>query len=221
MLNQPRLLHDAEALTKVKRVLRDVRTDRERTRKEEGNLEEEVEWRRQKLAEEYSEADAEALDRAEKRVKERALQEAREWRTRSRVKWLSEDDAPSKYFFSKLRAKWSRESIEVLEGPDGEELTEREDILGEIHEFYQTLYTAEEESVDRGRTREEVLQLIQKRLTEEESRNMSRTPGKEEIEEIVFKMAANKSPGAKVNLSKSLVMPLGKSEVPPWAYDIV
>ncbi|KAL3694927.1 hypothetical protein R1sor_008578 [Riccia sorocarpa] len=185
----------ARGWCRVKRVLRDVRSERDTKRKAEGDLESEIEWRRTRLEESQSVEDVEALERVEKRAKSMALQEAREWSARSRVKWLSEDEAPSKFFFSKLKTKWAREAIECLETKDGEILTEGDEILDEIHEFYQSLYTAEPESLERTLAREEVLSLIEKRLSDSDSRAMSAEPDKEEIEDVIFKMAANKALG--------------------------
>ncbi|KAL3681527.1 hypothetical protein R1sor_024483 [Riccia sorocarpa] len=136
---------------------------RAKEKQQEGDLEAEIEWRKARLTEHHSEVEVEALARVEKRAKEKVLGEAREWRTRSRIKWLSEDEAPSKFFFAKLRAKWARESIEALENEEGAVLTENEEILDEIHDFYQGLCSAESESPEGATAMEEVLQLMQRR----------------------------------------------------------
>ncbi|KAL3684356.1 hypothetical protein R1sor_002378 [Riccia sorocarpa] len=91
-----------------------------------------------------------ALSRAEERLRHQELQDARDWKIMSRDKWIAANAAPARYFFTKLRAKWARESIELLETEDGVILTE-EEIFSEIHDFYQTLYTAEEETETRWR----------------------------------------------------------------------
>ncbi|KAL3693216.1 hypothetical protein R1sor_006867 [Riccia sorocarpa] len=185
----------ARGWCRVKRVLREIRDEKEKEKKAMGLLQQEIEWRKQRLEEEHSEEEVEALLRVKKKAKEQALQEAREWRTRSRAKWLSEDEAPSKYFFAKLRAKWARESIKVLELSNGEVTEDDQEILQEIQEFYQELYSAEPETEDRRAAREEVVGLINSRLTVEESSKMSRQPDPTEIKGVVFGMAANKAPG--------------------------
>ncbi|KAL3679627.1 hypothetical protein R1sor_022583 [Riccia sorocarpa] len=151
----------AQGWCRVKRVLREARSAQELQKKTEGDLEAEIEWRKARLDENQTDEEVDALERVEKHAKDRALQEAREWRTRSRVKWLSEDEEPSKFFFSKLKAKWARESIECLETNDGELLMEGDEILAEIHEFYLDLYTAEPEMMERTRAREDVLSLVE------------------------------------------------------------
>ncbi|KAL3681233.1 hypothetical protein R1sor_024189 [Riccia sorocarpa] len=135
-------------------------------------------------------------DRMEKRLKEHELQEARIWRIRCREKWLTEDDAPSRYFFAKLKAKWARDSLTVLQLDDGEVTEDQEVILEEIQKFYQCLYTKEDESEDRVRAREEVMSLIQNRISADDSRKVSSIPEEEEIKGVVFSMKLNKAPGS-------------------------
>ncbi|KAL3682458.1 hypothetical protein R1sor_000480 [Riccia sorocarpa] len=93
------------------------------------------------------------------------------------------------------RAKWANESIEALETEGGEVLTETGEILEEIQEFYQVLYTAEFETPEVLEAREEVVNLISKSLTSQESGSVSAIPTKEEIQRVVFSMPANKAPG--------------------------
>ncbi|KAL3690117.1 hypothetical protein R1sor_016426 [Riccia sorocarpa] len=163
-------------------------------RKEEGSLAKEVEWHRSQLGSEPSEAEYEVLQRLEKRLKDQELQEARIWRLRCREKWMSEDDASSRYFFAKLKAKWARDSINALEIEGGEVTGDQELILGEIQKFYQCLYTKEEESGERANAREEVMSLIQNKITPTESTKVSCVPEEEEIWKVVFAMKHNKAP---------------------------
>ncbi|KAL3682953.1 hypothetical protein R1sor_000975 [Riccia sorocarpa] len=185
----------ARGWCRVKQVLREARSERERRKKEDGNLAAEIEWRRSQLTEDHTEEEAEALRRVEKRARDQALQEAREWRIRSRVRWLSHDDAPSKYFFTKLRAKWARDTISALETGDGETITDREEILHEVHDFYQQLYEAEAETDERKEAREELVGLVTNKLSPEESGQLSRLPEKLEIDSVVLGMKSNKAPG--------------------------
>ncbi|KAL3701412.1 hypothetical protein R1sor_019434 [Riccia sorocarpa] len=142
-----------------------------------------------------TEEENEALARAEKKLKDRELLDARAWRVRSRERWLTEDEAPSKYFFAKLRSKWARESIRELDLSLGEVSADGDEILEEIHSYYQKLYTAEEESPEREGAQEEVIGLIQKGLLAEEVSRVSSIPGEQEIKEVIFGMKTNKAPG--------------------------
>ncbi|KAL3683000.1 hypothetical protein R1sor_001022 [Riccia sorocarpa] len=172
----------------------EVRNDQEKNKAFGNNLESEVEWRRGQISDTSNEQEHTSLAEAERKLREKQLREAWVWRLRSRKRWLTEDDAPARYFFAKLTTKWQREAMEALETTDGELVTDRDEILAEIHEFYQDLYTEEEESDSRRGARDELASLIQKSLPSEESTQISRMPDKMEIEDVVQKMKTNKAP---------------------------
>ncbi|KAL3676174.1 hypothetical protein R1sor_026122 [Riccia sorocarpa] len=180
---------------RVKQVLRGVRAERESSWKQEGSLESEVEWRRSVLTADTPESELEALQLVERKLKAKELYEARLWRVRSRVKWFSEDDVPSRYFFAKLKMKWARESLEVLETDGGGKTSDKDEILAEIEEFYRDLYTDVPESSEKAEARTEILGLLENKITDMEWEKMSGRPDKQEIEEVVFRFKPNKSPG--------------------------
>ncbi|KAL3690700.1 hypothetical protein R1sor_004351 [Riccia sorocarpa] len=86
------------------------------------------------------------------------------------------------------------ENIEALEGEEEEVITDRDEILEEIHDFYQTLYKTEQESPEAVAAREEVMGLIQNHLTPDESLKISAIPDLKEVESVVFGMKSNKAP---------------------------
>ncbi|KAL3696476.1 hypothetical protein R1sor_010552 [Riccia sorocarpa] len=167
---------------RIRLVLKEIRNSRTRQRREEGDLEAEFAWRKEKVGSHSSPEEVDTLARIEARVKEREMRDARAWRTRSREKWLTEDEAPSRYFFAKLRAKWARESVHELELQDGEIIVDNEDILHEVHSFY-NLYTAEELTAECATAQEEVIGLLQGGLSEEDCRKVESRPEQQEIEE--------------------------------------
>ncbi|KAL3690752.1 hypothetical protein R1sor_004403 [Riccia sorocarpa] len=114
---------------RVKQELKHVRKQKEQKKRQEGDLEAEVRLRREELNANSREADHSSLINAERRLKERELSDAREWKLRSRERWLSVDDAPSKYFFTKLKANWANESMETLTLDSGESTDDQEEIL--------------------------------------------------------------------------------------------
>ncbi|KAL3697158.1 hypothetical protein R1sor_011234 [Riccia sorocarpa] len=118
-------------------------------------------------------------DRAQKKQEEDALAKELAWRRANLANDL---------------AKWAKEAVEALEVND-EEVTGQEEILNEIHSFYAELFQAEDDSEDRREAREEVVSLIQKRLSLEDSSQISRMPEKAEIEGVVFSMKQDKAPG--------------------------
>ncbi|KAL3681636.1 hypothetical protein R1sor_024592 [Riccia sorocarpa] len=144
---------------RVKQVLK-AENAKGKIRREEGDLEKEVVWRREVISEDPSSAEVEMLHSLEQRLKIRDLEDAKRWRLRSRVSWLSTKDAPLRYFFAKLRAKWAKESLRAIELDDGTVSTDAEEILQEIQRFYQVLYTAEEDTEERSRARDEVIGLM-------------------------------------------------------------
>ncbi|KAL3679843.1 hypothetical protein R1sor_022799 [Riccia sorocarpa] len=172
----------ARSWHRVRNLLKQVRNEGEAKRKEDSKLAEEVKWRREQVNEESSVPELDMLKTLETRLKEYEINEARVWRLRSREKWLSLDDAPYRYFFAKLRAKWSRESLEALEDEEGAVITDKMEILAEIHTFYQLLYTCETDSLERAETREAVVRLIQPKLPVEVSLRMVEVPDRLEIE---------------------------------------
>ncbi|KAL3694439.1 hypothetical protein R1sor_008090 [Riccia sorocarpa] len=94
---------------------------------------------------------------------------------------------------------WGRvkavELLEALEGEDGELITSQEEIMDEIHQFYQRLYTAEKEGEENEMAREEVVGLISRVLEADESRKMAEIPTRKEVEAVVFAMKSEKAPG--------------------------
>ncbi|KAL3696937.1 hypothetical protein R1sor_011013 [Riccia sorocarpa] len=180
---------------RVKQVLKAERDAKEKIRREEGELDKEVAWRREVILEDPSPAEVEMLDSLEQRLKIRDLEDAKRWRLCSRVRWLSTEDAPSRYFFAKLRAKWAKESLRAIELEDGMVSTDAEEILQELQRFYQVLYTAEEDTEERSRARDEVIGLVSKNIPMEERNQVARIHDRGEIEGVVFWMKSGKAPG--------------------------
>ncbi|KAL3695821.1 hypothetical protein R1sor_009897 [Riccia sorocarpa] len=85
------------------------------------------------------------------------------------------------------------EHVEELES--GEVIEEHEEILEEVHRYYQELYKAEEETTETLVKREEVVSRIDKQMTEEDNRKLEEVPSDEFITRIVMEMPKEKSPG--------------------------
>ncbi|KAL2644276.1 hypothetical protein R1flu_011863 [Riccia fluitans] len=247
---------------RVKQILKEVRKEKSEQRKKDEGLPQEIEWRRERISAESSPEEVAALAKAEERLKARELQNAREWKIRSCDKWIAEDATPAQYFFAKLRVKWAREAFHALENSDGEVVMEDEGILESIYLFYQDLFSAEPDSVEKVHARGDVVGLLDRELSEIDRNHMSAIPDRDEIERVMFWMARYKAPGqdgltvdvvkecwefvgeecvmmkanfdellkileeyelasgAKVNIVKSLVMPLGSKEVPIWVGEL-
>ncbi|KAL3696131.1 hypothetical protein R1sor_010207 [Riccia sorocarpa] len=87
-------------------------------------------------------------------------------RVRSRIRWLHEDEAPTKFCFATWKAKLAQESITLLHVEGGRTLSTEEEILEEVHRTYAALYMNEEAANGREEKTQEVLQLIDKKLTD-------------------------------------------------------
>ncbi|KAL3681560.1 hypothetical protein R1sor_024516 [Riccia sorocarpa] len=130
-----------------------------------------------------------------KREQDLAAKEAEQCRRRCKITWLREGEAPTKYFFARLKAKHAHEEMTALEREDGQILEGEEEILEEVQNFYQNLYRAEEETEETLEQRRNVVQRIDRRLTHDDNRILEEVPSEEFITTIVMEMPKEKSPG--------------------------
>lgn len=105
-------------------------------------------------------------------------------------------EAPSKYFFSLLKAKWAREYIRSLELEGGMVITDEEEIMLETQRHFQTLFTADRTMEDNRDGRANILKLITEKVTNLENIWLLCIPLEEEIDEIVRNFPKGKSSGA-------------------------
>ncbi|KAL3687098.1 hypothetical protein R1sor_013407 [Riccia sorocarpa] len=136
-----------------------------------------------------------ALARALANARRREQVDTRMSRIRCRIKWLKDGDAPSRFFYACLKAKNKKEEITLIKLDTGEVITEEGRILQLIEETYGELYTADEEGPQAVQQGDEVLQLVDKRLTGDQNRQLEETPEEELIEEIVRTLPQEKSLG--------------------------
>ncbi|KAL3698294.1 hypothetical protein R1sor_012370 [Riccia sorocarpa] len=162
---------------------------------------------------------------------------------RSRSKWLKEGEAPTKYFFSLAKAKFSRDRIPGLQLSNGEVITRRKDILKVVEEYYSELYNSEGESLENRLARQEILQLINRRISESEAARLNEVPTDEEVDNTIkslkrddtslfikatardFQRARTcidkfeKASGTLLNVQKSMVMALRSARSFGWLRD--
>ncbi|KAL3686074.1 hypothetical protein R1sor_004096 [Riccia sorocarpa] len=65
---------------------------------------------------------------------------AAEWRRWARIRWINQGNAPSKFFFRRLKAKQAKERIQFLRSDDGRQIDEESEIMKELTTFYTNLY---------------------------------------------------------------------------------
>ncbi|KAL3697957.1 hypothetical protein R1sor_012033 [Riccia sorocarpa] len=146
-------------------------------------------------SEELSTEAKEILRFKEDELRNQELKDARRWKCRSREKWLQEGEAPSRYFYSQLKAKFSRERLTVLETEDGSMTTDHKRIIGAVEAYYKELYTRETGTQEVEQARDEVLSYLTRRITREEDGSLHEAPTEKEIDEVVADLKAGKSPG--------------------------
>ncbi|KAL3691992.1 hypothetical protein R1sor_005643 [Riccia sorocarpa] len=103
---------------------------------------------------------------------------------RSKDRWLQEGEAPSKYFYLQLKAKFSRERIITLEKDNGEAITKHRDIIKEVEDYYRLLYTRGTFSQQVLGARNEVVRNITRRINAEEDEMLHATPTVQEVDGV-------------------------------------
>ncbi|KAL3701298.1 hypothetical protein R1sor_019320 [Riccia sorocarpa] len=188
----------------------------------------------------FAEATLQRIQHLEHTIRVQDQHDAKAWRLRSKHRWLREGEAPSRYFFAQLKAKNARENIKTLNLQDGTTTTDQKVIMKEVEDYFTTLYTAEDQSQTRENARREAFSTVHKQVTHLQDRAMGIRPSETEIDTIANIMKKDKSPGldginqqvfenttavldtfqlasgAKLNLSKTVVLPLYQTTIPTW-----
>ncbi|KAL3694277.1 hypothetical protein R1sor_007928 [Riccia sorocarpa] len=186
----------ALALGRIRKLLMDVRDEDKGKFVDRKDLETRVELARRRVQEDQSEAAREEFEGAVQLLRTREHEEVEKCRRRCKITWLGEGEAPSKYFFARLRAKHAHEEMTALEREeDGQIIEEQEEILEEVQRFYQKLYTAEEETEEMLEKRRRVFGRIDRRISAADNRTLEEMPNEEFITKIVMDMPKEKSPG--------------------------
>ncbi|KAL3694948.1 hypothetical protein R1sor_008599 [Riccia sorocarpa] len=181
---------------RVKQILRQERANNQLETRELDDLRREVQDLR--IRSEQEELSSEAIQILKNCVAEIHIRETREahlWKVRSKDRWLKEGEAPSKYFYLQLKAKFSREKITVLENVSGETMTKHSEILHEVQEYYRELYKRGSITPQVTHARDEVLRHLTRRITAVEDDTLIIIPTPEEIDGVVNGLSLGKSPG--------------------------
>ncbi|KAL3692121.1 hypothetical protein R1sor_005772 [Riccia sorocarpa] len=139
--------------------------------------------------------EARVFEEAITTLRRREHEEVELCRMKCKITWLKEGEASTRYFFARLKAKNAQEEMTTLEKESGEIIEKQEEILEEVHRYYQNLYKAEEETVETLEKREVAVRRIEKQMTEDDNRIMEEIPSQELITRVVMEMPKEKSPG--------------------------
>ncbi|KAL3683681.1 hypothetical protein R1sor_001703 [Riccia sorocarpa] len=99
------------ALGRIRRLLMDVRDEEKRREEKRQNLEEEIETARRRIEHDQSVEAREFFEKAITSLRRKEHKEAERCRRRCKITWFKEGDAPSKYFFARLKAKHAQEEL--------------------------------------------------------------------------------------------------------------
>ncbi|KAL3698443.1 hypothetical protein R1sor_012519 [Riccia sorocarpa] len=128
-------------------------------------------------------------------VRRQEQEDARAWRLHSKSKWLRDGEAPSRYFYAQMKAKYANETMNALELQDGTVTTDRAVIKNEVQEVMTNLYKREEDNEAITQARDTAFTTVTKRITQQHDRKIHVTPTHEEIDKIAKLMKKEKSPG--------------------------
>ena len=103
----------------------------------EGDLELEI----KQLTENVNENNIEKLESLNAQLQELRDKQIQGMIVRSRIKWALDGEKPSKYFCNLENRNFVDRSLSVLERENGDLIFEQDEILSDVHEFYQHLYT--------------------------------------------------------------------------------
>lgn len=118
-------------------------------------------------------------------AREEAMEKQRSW-----VDWLHEGDKNTVFFQAKAKARARMNRIQSLKGPDGTTLSVQETMERWAADFYQNLFTAQEQLQP-----DLVCQYVPRKVTTKMSEVLER-PFTEEVQSALFQMKPCKSPGA-------------------------
>ena len=109
---------------------------------------------------------------------------------RSRISWLREGDRNTEFFQAKAKARSRTNRIKQLKDDDGRVFTEQVDKERLACDFYQRLFSAQDDLVP-----ELVCTHVPRKVTLEMSELLAVPFSEQEVEAALFHMGPNKSPG--------------------------
>ena len=111
-------------------------------------------------------------------------------RQRSRITWLREGDRNTEFFQAKAKVRGRSNRIKLLTTEDGRVLTEQEDLERMACDFYQRLFTAQDELRP-----ELVCSHVPRKVTPYMNDILDKPFTEQEVETALFQMASGKAPG--------------------------
>ena len=117
-------------------------------------------------------------------------QEELKWRQRLKENWLKDGDKNTKYLHTCTNQKRSQSCIEQISDRQGQVWSTQEDIGASFINFFGSLFTSEQLG-----EMESCLLSIERKITPEMNRALTKPFSKEEVKAVVFQMSALKASG--------------------------
>jgi hypothetical protein len=155
----------------------------------------ELETLRKQVSNSSTEDEKEKLWKLEMEIRDTERKETIIWRRRSQVRWLSLGDAPSKYFYAQLKAKHIRETIKVLENPEGELVESDQGLLSTVQDCFTNWFKWDPAIKANQVGRDAALELLSTRVSVEDNEAIVAEPEDEEIERVIRDMKKETAPG--------------------------
>jgi hypothetical protein len=125
-----------------------------------------------------------------KKISDLLAREETMMKQRSRVQWLAEGDRNTSFFHARARERARSNKITSLKNDDGNFVSSQSELESLASNFYSSLFTAQEQT-----TPEVITQFIQPKVSEVMNERLCAPVTNEEIENALFMMHPNKSPG--------------------------
>ncbi|GAU48556.1 hypothetical protein TSUD_405720 [Trifolium subterraneum] len=116
------------------------------------------------------------------------VQEEDYWKQRAKMHWLKESDMNTSFFHKSASARRKKKNASKLVNEDGLEVHTQEELCEVAKQYFDTLFKP------KNGEQESVLNLIQRRVTEEDNVYLAAPITKDEIQQALFMMHPDKSP---------------------------
>ena len=113
---------------------------------------------------------------------------------RSKARWTEKGEKPTKYFFNLEKRNYIRKKISELELSDGKPSCKEDEILKEIENFYEKLYTSKG-NIDDNRFENFVRNLELPKLRDLDKEELEGEITMDECKEVLKSFSSGKSPG--------------------------
>jgi hypothetical protein len=123
-------------------------------------------------------------------LQEELLREESLWKQKSRELWLTSSDLNTKFFHASTAIRRRYNSITSLKLADGSFLSDRNSIGVHFNEFFNSLYSSSNPSLD-----EELKSLFPSEISDAENLSLCAIPDEPEIFQTISQLGLTKAPG--------------------------